>query len=998
MDTWILLSLLTGAIAIYYYFFKNLKFFEKHGITHIPPWPIVGNMGPVFLRQRSIAENIQKVYYLNKDAKYVGFFDGMNPIVMIRDPDLIKAIGVKNFETFPDHRAFVDEVNDPLFGKNLFSLRGEKWRDVRTLLSPAFTSSKMKTMFKLMSDCAANFTDYLANLPEDKNIMEMKNSFTRYTNDVIATCAFGISVDSMRNPNNEFYVYGKEATTFNTLRTIKFYLARSMPLITKMLGIKFVSNNVGEFFKDLVRNTIHTRDVKNIVRPDMLQLMMETRGKRGPGKELTIEDMTAQAFIFFFGGFDTVSSLMCFAVHEIAVNPDVQAKLRDEVDEVLKTNNGDLTYEALNGMQYLDAVINEALRKWPIAAFLDRINVEDFELPPALPGDKPFLLKKGMNVWFPVYGLHRDPKYFERPDEFDPERFLDENKKDINSAAYLPFGLGPRMCIGNRFALLETKVMLFHLLSRCELKMCAKTSHPLQLSTAFMIANKFVMEYWPILLSILISVISIYYLFRNFNFFKRHGVIHVPPVPIFGSMTSVIFGRMSFFDFILKIYHFNPDAKYFGIYVTTNPIFLLRDPELIKTILVKNFDAFPNRRGFNELNQPLLAKNLFSLRGERWRNVRTLLSPSFTSSKMKMMFTLMSECAVNFTKFLSTLPADKSDMNMKDVFSKYTNDVIATCAFGIKVDSMKDPTNKFYVYGKEATSFLGSSSLKFIFLRTFPNLGRILNLKLINDYVLNFFKDIIKTTIATRDTEHITRPDMLQLMMDIRGEESRRELDIDDMVAQAFVFFFGGFDTSSTAMSFVAHEIAANPEVQNKLQQEIDKVLEESNGKVSYEVINRLEYLDAVINETLRLYPPVTFLERMCEKTYELPPALPDEKPFIMKKGMTFWIPIFAIHRDKKYYDDPEKFDPERFLNNKMHNSLCYMPFGLGPRMCIANRFALLEVKILLFHLLARCELKPSMKTTSPIKFGKTLLMMPENGFWLNIQRRKDTHPVLESI
>ncbi|XP_018353975.1 PREDICTED: cytochrome P450 9e2-like [Trachymyrmex septentrionalis] len=484
MDTWILLSLLTGAIAIYYYFFKNLKFFEKHGITHIPPWPIVGNMGPVFLRQRSIAENIQKVYYLNKDAKYVGFFDGMNPIVMIRDPDLIKAIGVKNFETFPDHRAFVDEVNDPLFGKNLFSLRGEKWRDVRTLLSPAFTSSKMKTMFKLMSDCAANFTDYLANLPEDKNIMEMKNSFTRYTNDVIATCAFGISVDSMRNPNNEFYVYGKEATTFNTLRTIKFYLARSMPLITKMLGIKFVSNNVGEFFKDLVRNTIHTRDVKNIVRPDMLQLMMETRGKRGPGKELTIEDMTAQAFIFFFGGFDTVSSLMCFAVHEIAVNPDVQAKLRDEVDEVLKTNNGDLTYEALNGMQYLDAVINEALRKWPIAAFLDRINVEDFELPPALPGDKPFLLKKGMNVWFPVYGLHRDPKYFERPDEFDPERFLDENKKDINSAAYLPFGLGPRMCIGNRFALLETKVMLFHLLSRCELKMCAKTSHPLQLSTS----------------------------------------------------------------------------------------------------------------------------------------------------------------------------------------------------------------------------------------------------------------------------------------------------------------------------------------------------------------------------------------------------------------------------------------------------------------------------------------------------------------------------------
>lgn len=484
MDIWILLSILASTIAIYYYFFKDLNFFKKHGIRHAPPWPVVGNMGPVFLRQLSMAEIIQKIYNLNPDAKYVGFFDSMNPVVMIRDPDLIKSIGVKNFESFPDHRAFINEVNDPLFGKNLFSLRGEKWRDVRSLLSPAFTSSKMKAMFKLMSDCAASFTEFLFKLPADKSVIEMKDCFTRYTNDVIATCAFGISVDSMRNPTNEFYVYGKDATSFSTLRTIKFYFIRSMPIITKMLGIKFVGNRVGQFFKDLVRSTIHTRDKQNIVRPDMLQLMMESRGKRGPGKELTIEDMTSQAFIFFFGGFDTVSTLMCFTIHEITVNPTVQTKLRNEIDEVLKKTNGELTYEALNGMQYLDAVVEESLRMWSVAVAIDRLCVQDFELPPALPGDKPFVVKKGTYVWFPIYGIHRDPKYFEKPDEFYPERFLAENKKKLNTNAYIPFGLGPRMCIGNRFALLETKVVIFHLLARCELKPCAKTSHPLQLSKA----------------------------------------------------------------------------------------------------------------------------------------------------------------------------------------------------------------------------------------------------------------------------------------------------------------------------------------------------------------------------------------------------------------------------------------------------------------------------------------------------------------------------------
>ncbi|XP_070152270.1 cytochrome P450 9e2-like [Polyergus mexicanus] len=508
------------------------------------------------------------------------------------------------------------------------------------------------------------------------------------------------------------------------------------------------------------------------------------------------------------------------------------------------------------------------------------------------------------------------------------------------------------------------------------------------------------MEYWSILLSIVICALGIHYLFRNYNFFKRHGIIHIPVVPVLGSLTSVIFRRISFVDFLQKIYNSNRDAKYFGFYVTTTPTFLLCDTEIIKSILAKNFDAFPDRHGFSDLNEPLLANNLFSLSGQKWRDVRSLLSPSFTSSKMKMMFTLMSECAVDFANFLSTsILVDNSDMDIKDAFAKYTNDVIATCAFGIKINSMKDPTNKFYVYGKEAINFFKARPIKFFFLKTFPTLGRIINIKLIDSHVSDFFKEIIKTTIATRDAENITRPDMIQLMMDVRGKEGRRELHLDDMIAQAFIFFFGGFDTSSIAMSFAAHELAVNTDVQINLRQEIDKVLEEANGEVTYETINRLEYLDLVINEVLRLYPPVSILERVCDKAYELPPALPGEKPFTMRKGMTFWIPLFAIHRDAKYYDDPEKFRPERFVDNKMyHNSSYYMPFGLGPRMCIANRFALLEMKVLLFHLLARCELKPCAKTTLPLKFNKKdLTLMPENGFWLNVQRRSDMHPVLKS-
>nr|XP_012223675.1 PREDICTED: cytochrome P450 9e2-like [Linepithema humile] len=478
----IALSVIVGALGIYYYLFKDLNFYKKHGIPHAKPLPFLGNMGPSLFRRQSVAELVKWIYDLNPDAKYVGMYDLTRPLTVIRDPELIKSITLKHFDTFPDHRAFIDETQDPLFGKNLVALRGKRWHEVRSILSPAFTSSKMKSMFKLMSDYGANFSDYLAQMPSEKRKMEMKDVFTRYTNDVIATCAFGVTVDSMKNPKNEFYVYGREATVFSALMFLKFYIFRSLPWLARILRLRFVREKIGNFFRDLVKDTIKTRDEKGIVRPDMLQLMMESRGKEGKAA-LTIEDMVSQAFIFFFGGFESTSTLMCFAAHEIAVNQDVQERLQNEIDEVLEKTNGQAPYEAVNSMEYLDAVINEALRMYPVGVALDRACVEDFELPPTLPGIKPFTLKKGDGIWIPVYGLHHDPKYFEEPEKFDPERFLGERKNNsLHCGAYLPFGLGPRMCIGNRFALLETKVLLFHLLARCDLKPYEKTSIPLKIA------------------------------------------------------------------------------------------------------------------------------------------------------------------------------------------------------------------------------------------------------------------------------------------------------------------------------------------------------------------------------------------------------------------------------------------------------------------------------------------------------------------------------------
>ncbi|XP_043251551.1 cytochrome P450 9e2-like [Colletes gigas] len=476
-----ILALLLVVLSIWYYLTRQYNYFEKRGIPYPKQLTQIRNMWDAIVKQKPVTDLVEEIYNVHHEAIYVGFYDFMRPVITIRDIELVKSITVKYFEHFQDHQGFQDLQDEPLFSKNLFGLCGDRWREIRTLLSPAFTSSKMKSMFKLMLECADQYGNFMATLPEDKRTLELKDTFTRYTNDVIATCAFGVSVNSITDRNNKFYEYGRESTNFGRLAMLKIAMFRCVPFLVKMFGIKLVSRRVEDFFKDLVESTIKYRDDNNVVRPDMIQLMMETRGKLGPGKELTIDDMTAQAFTFFFGGFESTSALMCFAAYEVGVNPDVQKRLQEEIDQVLENCKGEVTYDAINGLKYLDAVIYEALRIYPVIVVADRRCTKAFELPPALPGLKPYVIQKDEYLWIPIYGIQHDPAYFKEPKKFNPDRFLPDAKVVLNSGTFLSFGMGPRMCIGNRFALLETKVLLFNIFARCNLKPCSKTCIPMKL-------------------------------------------------------------------------------------------------------------------------------------------------------------------------------------------------------------------------------------------------------------------------------------------------------------------------------------------------------------------------------------------------------------------------------------------------------------------------------------------------------------------------------------
>ena len=455
--------------AVCYYFKKKLDFFKERGIPYSPGSFITGHMTPFILRQKHISDMITDIYNSHADAKYVGAFNFTSPVILLKDADLIKSVGIKNFENFYDHKRPSISL-DPLIEANLINLTGSKWKEARSILSPAFTLSKMKSMYESIVFCAKNFVEYLSELPQsERNKMPTKELMQKFTSNVIGTCIFGIEVDSLKNPDDQFYLHACEAFEFESFLTkIKLSISVIFPKLLKSMNIRLVGDHVRNYFTQLVSSTVGFRDKKGISRPDMIQLMMDARGK-SQHQKLDMDEMTALALAFFFGGFDTITLQICILAHQLTINPDIQQKLREEIDEVLERTEGRPNYEDISNMPYLDAVFNESMRCDTQAPFLDRVCTKDFELPPARPGGKPFTVKRGMVIWIPVLAIHRDSRYYEDPQKFDPERFY-QKKVTGSDPTFLGFGIGPRGCIGSRLAILEIKILFFYLLSKFLLK------------------------------------------------------------------------------------------------------------------------------------------------------------------------------------------------------------------------------------------------------------------------------------------------------------------------------------------------------------------------------------------------------------------------------------------------------------------------------------------------------------------------------------------------
>ncbi|XP_070766967.1 cytochrome P450 3A30-like isoform X1 [Enoplosus armatus] len=472
-ETWTLIAFVVTLIAVYGY--APYGFFKKIGIRGPKPLPFIGT----FLEYRKGIHNFDTNCF-QKYGKVWGFYDGRQPVLGIMDTAMIKMILVKEcYSVFTNRRDF--GLNGPL--RDAVSIvEDEEWKRIRSVLSPSFTSGRLKEMYKIMLQHSNNLIKSLSKKVEAGEVIEVKEVFGPYSMDVVTSTAFSVDIDSINRPSDPFVANIKRMVKFNFLNPLLVILVLFPflgPIFEKM-DVSLFPAQVLDFFYNFLKSIKSDRNKnqhKN--RVDFMQLMVDSQTSENnkedtsPQKGLTDHEILSQAMLFIFAGYETSSSTLGFLAYNLATHPHTQKTLQEEIDETFPEKIRP-TYEALMQMEYLDMVMNESSRLYPIANRLERMSKASVDM-------NGVTIPKGTVVMIPVYTLHRDPSLWPEPEAFKPERFSKENKDNVDPYAFLPFGAGPRNCIGMRFANLMMKLAIVEILQDFSFVTCKETDIPMEL-------------------------------------------------------------------------------------------------------------------------------------------------------------------------------------------------------------------------------------------------------------------------------------------------------------------------------------------------------------------------------------------------------------------------------------------------------------------------------------------------------------------------------------
>ncbi|XP_050037602.1 cytochrome P450 3A12-like isoform X2 [Dermacentor andersoni] len=495
----LLLSVIVGLAAWFVIQRKRrLSFFKDLGIPGPPPSFISGNLSEV-IRKGALVTFKE---WLEKYGDIVGFYNGAHPFIIVKDLELIKKVQINDFNNFTSRGMMSGFARThPILTQSVTHAEGDHWKKMRSLITPAFTTSNMKKMMSHMDDTTNEFFDIIETLRPKHKAIEFRQLFQRLAADVIIRSAFGLKSNLQqkgRTNSTTESLFQDSLASFQQFRRawINFLTAcfpEFTPLWTMVISYssglsKTATDRMCDEISAVVefRRGNHEKD-----RSDLLQLMLNaevedeapidmhllttsvdadsTYTESQPAKVnsrkksfLTNMEVMANCISFFVAGFETTATALAYTAYLLARHPNIQGRLREEVMGVLK-RDGIFTYDNVFSMKYMEQVISESLRFYaPVTGFATRGCAADYVY-------EGISIPAGTTILIPNYHMHHDLAFWKQPEMFDPERFSPENKGQGDLAAYQPFGQGPRMCVGIRFAQLEMRLTLAKLMAKYKL-------------------------------------------------------------------------------------------------------------------------------------------------------------------------------------------------------------------------------------------------------------------------------------------------------------------------------------------------------------------------------------------------------------------------------------------------------------------------------------------------------------------------------------------------
>lgn len=275
---WIEASLVFTLVALlaYYTWTSAYTYWKRRNVPYLKPKFPFGNVAEVIFFRENFRDSWQRLYNQLGDNPYGGIYSFRTPILIIKDPALIKMVLTKDFGHFTDHGLFPTVDHEPLLN-NIFNMEGEAWRKTRMKLAPTFTSGKMKMMFPILEECAQELTSFLRNTFHNKRTFEAKDLMARFTSDAIVSCVFGLKAASVNNTDAGMFMSGKRLFAKSLWRTLSNITLVEAPTLYSFFKMHFLGYDECENFAKIIQETIQFREKHGINRNDFLDLIIKIK-------------------------------------------------------------------------------------------------------------------------------------------------------------------------------------------------------------------------------------------------------------------------------------------------------------------------------------------------------------------------------------------------------------------------------------------------------------------------------------------------------------------------------------------------------------------------------------------------------------------------------------------------------------------------------------------------------------------------------------------------